>query len=64
MARNFKELRANMDPDRRVRVECRVEEALKELTQAQLVVFPESDVLIDQFEDLEPRTRNKATATA
>ena len=47
MARNFKELRAKMDPERRARVEQRVTEALKampleglrdarELTQAQL----------------------------
>ncbi len=104
MARNFKELRAKMAPERRERVELRVQEALKvmpleglrearELTQTQLAqvlhvsqgavskverradmyistlrsyvraiggdlqiraVFPEGDVLIDQFEDLNP----------
>jgi hypothetical protein len=47
MARNFKELRAKMDPERRERVELRVQETLKampleglrearELTQTQL----------------------------
>ena len=102
MARNFKELRAKMEPERRERVELRVQEVLRampleglrearELTQTQLAqvlhvsqgavskverrtdmyistlrsyvraiggdleiraVFPEGDVLIDQFEDL------------
>ena len=110
MARNFKELRAKMDPERRERVEHRVKEALKampleglrdarELTQVQLAqvlnvsqgavskverrtdmyistlrsyvraiggdlqiraVFPEGDVLIDQFEDLEATDKSKA----
>jgi len=114
MARNFKELRAKMDPVRRARVEQRVTEALKampleglrdarELTQAQLAqvlhvsqgavskverradmyistlrsyvraiggdlqiraVFPEGDVLIDQFEDLKPDRKNRTNATA
>jgi len=112
MARNFKELRAKMDPERRARVERRVQEALKampleglraarELTQAQLAqvlnvsqgavskverrtdmyistlrsyvraiggdlqiraVFPEGDVLIDQFEDLAPANSAKVNA--
>jgi len=112
MARNFKELRAKMDPERRARVEQRVTEALKampleglrdarELTQTQLAqvlhvsqgavskverrtdmyistlrsyvraiggdlqiraVFPEGDVLIDQFEDLNPAGRANAAA--
>jgi DNA-binding XRE family transcriptional regulator len=112
MARNFKELQAKMDPERRVRVEKRVTEALKampleglrdarELTQVQLAqvlhvsqgavskverrtdmyistlrsyvraiggdlqiraVFPEGDVLIDQFEDLSPAAKSKAGA--
>jgi transcriptional regulator with XRE-family HTH domain len=108
MARNFKELRAKMDPVRRGRVETRVEEALRampldelrearELTQTELAqvlqvsqgavskverrtdmyistlrsyvravggdlqiraVFPEGEVVINQFEDLDsaPRT--------
>lgn len=104
MARNFKELQAKMDPERRARVEQRVQEALKampleelrearELTQNQLAqvlhvsqgavskverradmyistlrsyiravggdlqiraVFPDGEVLINQFEDLDP----------
>lgn len=102
MARNFKELRSRMEPERRARVEQRVKDALKampleelrearELTQNQLAkvlhvsqgavskverradmyvstlrsyvraiggdlqiraVFPEGEVLINQFEDL------------
>ena len=102
MARNFKELRAKMDPERRARVEQRVEQALKAmplddlrearaLTQTQLAevlhvsqgavskverradmyistlrsyvraiggdlqiraVFPEGEIVINQFEDL------------
>jgi len=114
MARNFKELRARMDPERRARVEQRVREALKampleglrdarELTQAQLAqvlhvsqgavskverrtdmyistlrsylraiggdleiraVFPEGDVLIDQFDDLSPESKTGEDAAA
>jgi transcriptional regulator with XRE-family HTH domain len=114
MARNFKELQARMEPERRARVEQRVQEALmampleglrdaRELTQAQLAqvlnvsqgavskverrtdmyistlrsyvraiggdlqiraVFPEGDVLIDQFEDLKPDGKNGANAGA
>jgi DNA-binding XRE family transcriptional regulator len=114
MARNFKELRAKMDPERRARVEQRVQEALKsmpleglrdarELTQTQLAqvlnisqgavskverrtdmyistlrsyvraiggdlqiraVFPEGDVLIDQFEDLNPTGKTGKGAAA
>jgi DNA-binding transcriptional regulator YiaG len=102
MTRNFKELRAKMDPERRARVEQRVEQALKAmplddlrearaLTQTQLAevlhvsqgavskverradmyistlrsyvraiggdlqiraVFPEGEIVINQFEDL------------
>jgi DNA-binding XRE family transcriptional regulator len=112
MARNFKELQAKMDPERRARVVQRVQETLKampleglrdarELTQAQLAqvlhvsqgavskverrtdmyistlhsyvrsiggdlqiraVFPEDDVLIDQFEDLKPSGKKQSTA--
>ena len=114
MARNFKELRAKMDPERRQRVEKRVQEALKgmpleelrearELTQTQLAqvlqisqgavskverradmyistlrsyvqaiggdlqiraVFPEGDVLINQFEDLDPARKPPVDETA
>lgn len=110
MARNFKELHADMDPERRARVEARVQEALKampleelrearELTQNQLAqvlhvsqgavskverradmyistlrsyiraiggdlqiraVFPEGEVLINQFEDLDPLRKSSA----
>lgn len=110
MARNFKELQAKMDPERRARVEQRVQEALKampleelrearELTQNQLAqvlhvsqgavskverradmyistlrsyiravggdlqiraVFPDGEVLINQFEDLDPLHRGSA----
>jgi DNA-binding XRE family transcriptional regulator len=110
MARNFNELRAKMDPERRARVEQRVKQVLKsmpleglrdarELTQVQLAqvlnvsqgavskverrtdmyistlrsyvraiggdlqiraVFPEGDVLIDQFEDLSLDSKGKA----
>jgi len=110
MARNFKELQAKMDPERRARVEQRVQEALKampleelrearELTQNQLAqvlhvsqgavskverradmyistlrsyiravggdlqiraVFPDGEVLINQFEDLDPLHRSGA----
>ncbi len=110
MARNFKELQAKMDPERRARVEQRVQEALKampleelrearELTQNQLAqvlhvsqgavskverradmyistlrsyiravggdlqiraVFPDGEVLINQFEDLDPLHRSSA----
>jgi len=113
MARNFKELRAKMDPESRARVEQRVQEALKampleglrearELTQTQLAqilrvsqgavskverradmyistlrsyvraiggdlqiraVFPEGDVLIDQFQGLDCGTAEPATAS-
>ena len=112
MARNFKELRAKMDPERRARVEQRVTEALKampldglrdarDLTQTQLAqvfhvsqgavskverrtdmyistlrsyvraiggdlqiraVFPEGDVLIDQFEDLKASSKSNPRA--
>jgi transcriptional regulator with XRE-family HTH domain len=104
MARKFKELYTKMDPDRRVRVEQRVQESLasmpleelreaRELTQTQLAqvlqvsqgavskverrtdmyistlrsyiraiggdlqiraIFPEGEVLINQFEELDP----------
>jgi transcriptional regulator with XRE-family HTH domain len=104
MARNFKELYTKMDPDRRSRVEQRVQESLaampleelreaRELTQTQLAqvlqvsqgavskverrtdmyistlrsyiraiggdlqiraIFPEGEVLINQFEELDP----------
>jgi len=104
MARNFKELYAKMDPNRRARVEERVQETLRampleelraarELTQTQLAqvlqvsqgavskverradmyistlrgyiraiggdlqiraVFPEGEVLINQFEEIDP----------
>jgi DNA-binding transcriptional regulator YiaG len=114
MARNFKELQAKIDPERRARVEGRVQEALKampleglrdarQLTQAQLAqvlkvsqgavskverradmyistlrsyvraiggdlqiraVFPEGDVLIDQFEDLNPSGKTEKDAAA
>lgn len=114
MARNFKELQAKMDPERRARVEQRVQKALqamplerlrdaRELTQAQLAqvlkvsqgavskverrtdmyistlrsyvraiggdlqiraVFPEGDVLIDQFEDLNPAAKTGKDAAA
>jgi transcriptional regulator with XRE-family HTH domain len=114
MPRNFKELQAKMDPERRSRVEKRVQEALKampleglrdarELTQAQLAqvlkvsqgavskverrtdmyistlrsyiraiggdlqiraVFPEGDVVIDQFEDLNPADKGKKETAA
>jgi DNA-binding transcriptional regulator YiaG len=94
MARNFKELRAKMDPERRARVEQRVTEALKampldglrdarDLTQTQLAqvlhvsqgavskverrtdmyIFPEGDVLIDQFEDLKASSKNNPRAS-
>ena len=114
MARNFKELRAKMDPERRERVERPLQEVLKampleelrearELTQTQLAqvlqvsqgavskverradmyistlrsyvraiggdlqiraVFPEGDVLINQFEDLDPARTPPADETA
>jgi transcriptional regulator with XRE-family HTH domain len=117
MARNFKELRARMDPERRKCVEARVQAALeampleelrtaRQLTQRQLAevlhvsqgavskverradmyistlrsyvqavggdlqiraVFPEGDVLINQFEEIagaveEPGSRPKAAS--
>ncbi len=114
MARNFTELRAKMEPERRERVEKRVQEALRampldglrearELTQTQLAqvlqvsqgavskverradmyistlrsyvraiggdlqiraIFPEGDVLINQFEDLDPARNPSADETA
>ena len=114
MARNFKELQAKMDPERRASVESRVQEALKsmpleglrdarQLTQVQLAqvlrvsqgavskverrtdmyistlrsyvraiggdlqiraVFPEGDVLIDQFEDLKATGKTSKDAVA
>jgi DNA-binding transcriptional regulator YiaG len=114
MARNFKEIQAKMDPERRASVERRVQEALKsmpldglrdarQLTQVQLAqvlrisqgavskverrtdmyistlrsyvraiggdlqiraVFPEGDVLIDQFEDLKATGKISKDATA
>ena len=68
MARNFSSLRENMDTERRVRVEERVQKALKAMPterQSDLqirAVFPEGDVLIDQFEDLNPTGKTKAKA--
>ena len=114
MARNFRELQAKMDPERRARVERRVQEALKalpleglrdarQLTQAQLAqilhvsqgavskverrtdmyistlrsyvraiggdlqiraVFPDGEVLIDQFEELSTNGVSKTRAPA
>lgn len=114
MARNFKELRAKMEPERRESVEKRVQEALRampldglrearELTQTQLAqvlqvsqgavskverradmyistlrsyvraiggdlqiraVFPEGDVLINQFEDLDTARKAPVDETA
>ncbi len=112
MARNFKELYAKLDPERRNQVETRVQEALRampldglrdarEMTQVQLAqilnvsqgavskverrtdmyistlrsyvraiggdlqiraVFPEGDILIDQFEDLSASDERKTKA--
>ncbi len=52
MARNFKELRVKMDVDRRARVEDRVQGVLKTMPVVG-AVFPEGEVLINQFEDLD-----------
>jgi transcriptional regulator with XRE-family HTH domain len=109
MARNFKELQAKMDPERRARVEQRIQASLaampleelreaRELTQNQLAqilqvsqgavskverradmyistlrsyiraiggdlqiraIFPEGEVLINQFEDLDSDEQHK-----